>query len=164
MSDNEKINLLMVDDEEKFLDAITERLKLKFFDIETATNGKDAIALSEQSRFDVAVVDLQMPGIDGVELLKTLKKGHKFLEIIILSGHATIETAVECTKLGAYKILEKPAKFEVLVDTIKDAYESRLKKKFENDEKRMQEIQSLAFGQSALGILRELSKIDDDQK
>ena len=110
------------------------------------------------------MIDLQMPGIDGVQVLEILKKNHKFLEIIILSGHATVETAVECTKLGAFEILEKPCKFERLVESIKNAYESRLKKKFENDKIRIEKIQSLALGQSPLGLLRELSKMDDNEK
>lgn len=164
MTDIEKIHLLMVDDEEKFLNALTERLKLKFFDITPVTNGEDAIAVAQKAQFDVAVVDLQMPGIDGVELLKILKKSHRFLEIIILSGHATIDTAVDCTKLGAFKVLEKPCSFDKLVETITEAYESRMKKKFEKDIDRMKKIQSLAFGQSPLGILRELKKMDDNQK
>jgi DNA-binding NtrC family response regulator len=164
MTDIEKIHLLMVDDEEKFLHALTERLKLKFFEITPVTNGEDAIEVAKKAKFDVAVVDLQMPGIDGVELLKILKKSHRFLEVIILSGHATIDVAVECTKLGAFKVLEKPCSFDKLVETITEAYESRMKKKFEKDIDRMKQIQSLAFGQSPLGILRELKKMDDNQK
>ncbi len=164
MAGNEQIHLLMVDDEEKFLKAITDRLKLKFFNITSATNGADAIKMAEKGRFDVAVIDLQMPEIDGVQVLEILKKNHKFLEIIILSGHATIETAVQCTRMGAFKVLEKPCEFEKLVETIKEAYELRLKKKFEDDESRIKKIQSLALGQSPLGILRELSKMDDSQK
>jgi len=164
MTDIEKIHLLMVDDEEKFLNALTERLKLKFFEITPVTNGEDAIAVAQKAKFDVAVVDLQMPGIDGVELLKILKKSHRFLEVIILSGHATIDVAVDCTKLGAFKVLEKPCSFDKLVETITEAYKYRLKKKFEKDIERMEKIQSLAFGQSPLGILRELKKMDDNQK
>ncbi|MCA1787610.1 MAG: response regulator, partial [Desulfobacteraceae bacterium] len=90
-TDTEKIHLLLVDDEEKFLNALTDRLKLKFFDITPVTNGEDAIDVTKKAKFDVAVVDLQMPGIDGVQVLKALKKSHRFLEIIILSGHATID-------------------------------------------------------------------------
>ena len=164
MTETETITLLLVDDEEKFLNALTERLKLKYFDITPVTNGETAIEVAEKERFDVAVVDIQMPGIDGVQLLKTLKRNHRFLEVVIMSGYATIETAVECTKLGAYKVLEKDCGFDKLVETIKEAYESRLKKKFENDTKRMEKIESLAFGQSPLGILRELAKMDDNQK
>lgn len=164
MTDTEQIHLLMVDDEVKFLAALTDRLKLKLFDVTSATNGQDAIETAKKGRFDVAVVDLQMPGIDGVHLLETLKKNHQFLEVIILSGHATIDAAVQCTKLGAFKILEKPCQFDALVETIKEAYAVRLKKKFKDDQLRMEKIQSLAFGQSPLGILRELSKIDDGVK
>ena len=161
---NEKIHLLMVDDEVKFLETITQRLKLKFFDITPVTNGEDAIQAAKKGRFDVAVIDLQMPGIDGVQLLKILRENHAFLEVLVLSGHATVNSAVECTKLGAFKVLEKPCDFEVLVDGIREAYEHRLKKKFENDELRMQKIQAMALGQSPLGILRELSQMDDGQK
>lgn len=162
MQDNEKIHLLMVDDEVKFLETITKRLKLKFFEITSATNGADAIEAAKKGRFDVAVIDLQMPGIDGIKVLEILKKNHKFLEVIILSGHATIKTAVECTKLGAFKILEKPCEFDKLVEAIKDAYERRLKNKFEQDQLRIKRIEALALGQSPLGILKELAKMDKE--
>jgi len=162
MGSNKKIQLLMVDDEVKFLKAITERLKLKFFEITSATNGEEAISAAKNGQFDVAVIDLQMPGIDGVKVLEILKKNHKYLEVLVLSGHATIESAVACTKLGAYKILEKPCDFDKLVEAIKEAYEIRLKKKFEYDQQRIKKIEALAFGQSPLGILKELAQMDED--
>lgn len=164
MDNYNKIHLLMVDDEVKFLKTITERLKLKFFEITSATNGTDAIEAAKTGRFDVAVIDLQMPGIDGLQVLEILKKNHKYLEVLILSGHATIQTAVDCTKLGAFKILEKPCAFDKLVDAIKEAYEARLKKKFEHDQLRIKKIEALALGQSPLGILKELAKFDKDEK
>ncbi len=164
MENNPKIHLLMVDDEVKFLKTITDRLKLKFFEITSATNGMDAIAAAQKGQFDVAVIDLQMPGIDGVQVLEALKKTHKYLEVIILSGHATIESAVKCTRLGAFKILEKPCDFDTFVDAIKQAYETRLKKKFEHDQLMIEEIQKLALGQSPLGILRALAQMDKDEK
>jgi len=154
----------MVDDEVKFLKTITERLKLKFFNITSATNGADAIDAAKNGRFDVAVIDLQMPGIDGVQVLEALKKNHKYLEVIILSGHATIDAAVDCTKLGAFKILEKPCEFGKLVDAVKEAYERRLRKKFEHDQLRIKEIEALALGQSPLGILKGLARMDKDEK
>ncbi|MCK5348155.1 MAG: response regulator [Desulfobacula sp.] len=164
MDNYNKIHLLMVDDEVKFLKTITDRLKLKFFEITSATNGTDAIEAAKTGRFDVAVIDLQMPGIDGLQVLEILKKNHKYLEVLILSGHATIQTAVDCTKLGAFKILEKPCAFDKLVDAIKEAYEARLKKKFEHDQLRIKKIEALALGQSPLGILKELAKFDKDEK
>ena len=164
MSNENKIKLLMVDDEVKFLESISKRLALKDFDVIAASNGKEAIASAENDFFDVAVVDFQMPGMDGAQVLKALKERHKYLEIIMLTGHATVDSAVECTKLGAFKYLEKPYAFEKLVEVIKEAYEARLKKKFEHNKKRMDEIQKLSFGQSPLGILRALAHLDNEEK
>jgi DNA-binding NtrC family response regulator len=164
MSSQNKIKLLLVDDEIKFLKSIAERLALKNFDVITASNGEQAIASAEKGFFDVAVVDFQMPGMDGAQVLKALKDKHKYLEIIMLTGHATVDSAVECTKLGAFKYLEKPYAFEKLVETITEAYEARLKKKFEHNQKRIEEIQKLSISSSPLGLLRALAQLDDKEK
>ena len=119
MSLENKIKLLLVDDEEKFLESIAKRLELKNFEVTTATNGQEAIAAAEKGLFDVAVVDFQMPGMDGTQVLKKLKENHKYIEIIMLTGHATIDSAVEATKLGAFKYLEKPYAFENLVEVMR---------------------------------------------
>ena len=154
----------MVDDEIKFLESISKRLVLKNFDVTTASNGKEAIASAEKGLFDVAVVDFQMPGMDGTQVLKALKDKHKYLEIIMLTGHATVDSAVECTKLGAFKYLEKPYAFEKLVEAITEAYQARLKKKFEHNQKRIEEIQKLSISSSPLGLLRALARLDDEEK
>jgi DNA-binding NtrC family response regulator len=164
MGNENSIKLLMVDDEVKFLESISKRLVLKNFDVTTAVNGKEAIESAEKGFFDVAVVDFQMPGMDGTQVLRTLKEKHKYLEIIMLTGHATVDSAVECTKLGAFKYLEKPYDFENLVEAIQEAYEARLKKKFEHNQKRMEEIQKLSIGSSPLGLLRAMARLDDDEK
>jgi len=164
MSNENKIKLLMVDDEVKFLESISKRLVLKNFDVTTASNGKEAIASAEKGLFDVAVVDFQMPGMDGTQVLKALKDKHKYLEIIMLTGHATVDSAVECTKLGAFKYLEKPYAFEKLVEAITEAYQARLKKKFEHNQKRIEEIQKLSISSSPLGLLRALARLDDEEK
>lgn len=164
MNDQIKIKLLMVDDEEKFLESIARRLELKGMQVVAVTDGQRAVEAAEKEFFDVALVDFQMPGMDGAEVLKILKQRHKYLEIIMLTGHATVDSAVECTKLGAFKYLEKPYEFEKLIEVIKEAYEHRLKRKFENDQKRMEEIQKLSLGQSPLGLLRALSRLDDEEK
>lgn len=164
MSAENKIKLLLVDDEPKFLKSIAQRLELKNFHVTTASTGQEAIASAEKGLFDVAIVDFQMPGMDGAQVLKALKESHKYLEIIMLTGHATIDSAVECTKLGAFKYLEKPYAFEKLVEVLQEAYEARLKKKFEHDQKRMGEIQRLSLSTSPLGLLRALAKLDDEEK
>ncbi len=158
MSENEKINLLLVDDEVKFLQAITYRLKLKFFEITSATNGKEAIDAAGKGRFDVAVIDLQMPGIDGVQVLESLKKSHEYLEVIILTGHATIETALACVKLGAFTVLEKSCNIDILVQAIKDASETGLIKKSNRNEIRMEKIQALPLDQPSMGKLKKLAR------
>ena len=164
MGSQSKIKLLLVDDEIKFLQSIAQRLELKNIDVIAVSNGEEAIAVAEKDLFDVAVVDFQMPGMDGAQVLKALKERHKYLEIIMLTGHATVDSAVECTKLGAFKYLEKPYAFEKLVETIKEAYEARLKKKFEHNKKRMEAIQKLSIGSSPLGLLRALARLDDEEK
>jgi len=158
------IKILMVDDEEKFLQAVSERLSIKGFDVKTATNGDDAIAAAKKGGYDVAIVDLQMPGTDGTQVLKVLKENHRYIEIIMLTGHATVDAAVECTRLGAFKFLEKPYDFDRLVDALKDAYQARIEKKFESNRKRMEMIQRLSMHQSPLGLLREMAQLDDARK
>ena len=165
MSDeNRKIKLLIVDDDEKFLGTISERLGMRDFDVATATEGKQAIKTAKKGKFDVAILDMRMPGMDGTELLRILKKKHKFLEVIIVTGHATIDSAVECGKLGAFGYLEKPYDFDKLLEVLQTAYQARLRKKFEHDKKRMEEIDFLAMGSSPMGILTSLKRIDDDEK
>ena len=82
----------------------------------------------------------------------------------MLTGHATIDSAVESTKLGAYKYLEKPYEFDQLVEVIKEAYEARLKNKFEHNRKRIEEIQRLSISSSHLGLLRALARLDEEEK
>jgi len=164
MKNERKIKLLLVDDEAKFLQSISKRLEMKNFDVTAASNGKEAIESAENGFFDVAVVDFQMPGMDGAQVLKILKEKHRYLEIIMLTGHATVESAVECTKLGAYKYLEKPYDFEKLVEIITDAFQVRIRKKFENNQKRMEKIQKLSLSASPLELLRELARMDSDEK
>ena len=164
MNDQNNIKLLLVDDEEKFLFSIAKRLDLKGFDVTTATNGQQAISEAENNLFDVAILDLQMPEMDGTKLLELLKARHKYLEIIMLTGYGSVDSAVECTKLGAISYLEKPFDFDKLIGTIRDAYKERLKKKFEHNVKRMEEIQRLSLRESPIGLLKALARMDNEEK
>lgn len=159
-----KIHLLIVDDEEKFLESIAKRLRLKDFDVATATNGKDALKATKKGKFDVAILDLKMPDMDGAEVLKALKKKHKYLEAVMLTGHASIDSAVECTKLGAFEYLEKPYDFDKLVEVLQRAYKARLLKKFKHDKEKREQLEMLAMGSSPMAILRSLVQVDDDEK
>jgi DNA-binding NtrC family response regulator len=95
---------------------------------------------------------------------KFSKQNHKFIEIIMLTGHATVDSAVACTRLGAFKYLEKPYDFDKLVEALMEAYQARMKKKFESNQKRMDAIQKLSMHQSPLGLLKALARLDDDEK
>ncbi len=158
------IKLLIVDDEIKFLDSIAKRLEMRNFDVTKAINGADALEIARSQKFDLALLDLKMPGIDGQQVLEILKKEHKFLEVIILTGHGSLDSAVECTRLGAFDYLPKPYELEKLLEKLQKAYEARLQKKFEADQERMEKISELTKGSSALEILRELRKLDDEEK
>ena len=159
-----KIKLLIIDDEVKFLDSIAKRLELRDFDVTKAVNGLEAIEAARAGRFDLALLDLKMPGMDGQQVLEILKKEHKYIEVIILTGHGSVNSAVECTKMGAFSYLPKPDEFDSLLDTLKEAYEARLKKKFELDQERMDKLSQLATGSSPLGILRAMQELDDEEK
>ncbi len=159
-----KIKLLIADDEVKFLDSIAQRLELRGFDVTKCTNGDDAVKAAEEKKFDLALLDLKMPGLNGKEVLEILKSEHKFLEVIILTGHGSLDSAVECTKLGAFGYLPKPYELEKLLEVLKEAYETRLKRKFEADQARLEKIMGIATGLSPLEIMREMRKFDDDEK
>jgi DNA-binding NtrC family response regulator len=164
MTNEKPIKLLLVDDEVDFLESLSGRLSLRDFDVTAATDGKEAIKAAKKGHFDVAILDLRMPGMDGTEVLKTLKNKHKWLEVIMLTGHGSVDSAVEAGKLGAFTYLEKPYDFDKLVATLKDAYTARLKKKFEHDKKRMEDIEFLSMGASPMSILTSLRRLDDEEK
>ncbi len=159
-----KIKLLIVDDEVNFLNSIAQRLELRDFEVTKAINGDEALSAVKKNKFDIALLDLKMPGMDGKQVLENLKREHKYIEVIILTGHGSLESAVECTKLGAYGYLPKPYELDKLLEVLKDAYSARMKKKFEEDSDRMEQLLKIATGNSPLGILREMKKLDNEEK
>ena len=164
MKPSERIKLLIVDDETEFLEALGERLEMRDFDVRPVTSGQAALDLCRHEKFDLALVDLKMPGMDGKELLTHLKAEHKHLEVIILTGHGSLGSAVECAKLGAFSYLPKPYQLEELLTVLSEAYSERMRKKFASDEERIQELLRLAQGESPLAILRRMRQLDDQNK
>lgn len=158
------IKLLIVDDEVKFLESIAKRLELRGLEVTTATSGMDAVKIAQSRKFDLALLDLKMPGMDGKQVLEILKREHKFIEVVILTGHGSVDSAVECTKLGAFSYLPKPYELDDLIEVLRQAYEARLKKKFQSDVDRMDKLASLAAGSSPLGILRAMRELDDEER
>jgi len=121
------INVLVVDDEEPFRRLLKKELTRKGYAVEVAPDGSEALRLLHDKSFDVILLDVVMPGIDGISLMKKLKEDSGTPAIIVLTGKATVETAVEAMKNGAYDYLTKPYKLDELVIVIDRAYEySRL--------------------------------------
>ena len=100
--------------------------------------------------------------MNGAEVLKILKDEHPYIEVIILTGHGSIDSAVECTKLGAFDYLPKPYELDELINKLKEAYEARMMRIFEGDEHRMERIRQICLGNSALGILRALHDLENE--
>jgi len=126
MSSGEEIKVLLVDDEPHFVKLLAERLVGRGFNVETAGGGSEAIERAKEEPYDAIVLDLFMPEMDGLETLKQLKEINPDLQIILLTGHGTIDKGVEAMKLGAMDFVEKPADFKELLEKIKKAKDKRM--------------------------------------
>lgn len=113
--------ILLVDDEKEFLEVMSDRMTARGMDVSTAESAQEALQKVETGGYDAIVLDLQMPGVDGIETLKALKRNRPELQVILLSGHATLEKGVEAMKLGAMDFLEKPADLNELTEKIRKA-------------------------------------------
>ncbi len=118
-----KISVLLVDDEKDFVESLAERLQIRDFKVTTAFSGDEAIKLVEENDFDVIVLDVKMPGKDGVETLKEIKNIEQLSQVIMLTGHATVKTAIEGMKNGAFDYLMKPTDTDELIEMINNAYQ-----------------------------------------
>ena len=130
--------MLLVDDEDDFRTTLANRLKLRKIDVTDAGSGNEAIELVRQKSFDVAVIDVKMPGIDGIETLKQIKQIQPAMEIVMLTGHASIESGIEAMKLGAYNYIMKPCDIDELLIKTGDAYQHKLLKEKEKIKGQMQ--------------------------
>ena len=122
--------------------------------------GEKAIEAARKNPIDVALVDLKMPGINGEETLKALKAEHKWMEVVILTGHGTIDSAVECTKSGAYSYLQKPCSMDELLESLINAYKNKVMNKKKIEDKKMSELLKISLYNSPREILRRLKEID----
>lgn len=120
------MKVLLVDDEEEFVKALAERLKMRDLRSDTVLDGEEALSFVEDQEPDVMVLDLKMPGIDGMEVLRQVRKAYPNLQVIILTGHGTEKHEEEAKRLGAFDYLEKPVNLDVLVKKMKAAYRRKL--------------------------------------
>ena len=136
-----KIKLLLVDDEVPFVETMTKRLKKREFDVDTAHSGLDALKLLESNdKIEAVVLDVKMPGMDGIETLREIKKIYPLTEVVMLTGHATVESAIEGMRFGAFDYLMKPCDIEQLVSKVTQAAEKKQKHEDKIVEARIREI------------------------
>ncbi len=132
--------ILLVDDEKVFVDNMTRLLNNRGYRVTGVNSGGEAIESLQNEQFDVLVLDLKMPGMDGITTLKEVKKLGLFTETLILTGHGSIDSAMEAIKLGAYDYLTKPCEIEELVTKIEGAWERKDGAEKKNMEEKIQKI------------------------
>ncbi len=162
MSKEEKNNIkvLLIDDEQTLVEFLAKRLLREGFTVKATFSGEEAIEAAAEENFDVAIVDLKMPGMDGVETQKRLKDMQPFLQCIVLTGHGSFDTALESGYYKAFKYLLKPVDYETLIKTIKEAYEYKLKLQREKFEEEMKNLYSSGLGpQGIKKAIKKLKKI-----
>ncbi len=118
-------SILIVDDEPTIVQSLTGLLTDDGFEVISASNGYEALKLIESESPDLVLLDIWMPGMDGIETLKEIKRNNTFIQVIIITGHGTVETAVKATKLGAFDLIEKPLSFDKVIVSINNALNFR---------------------------------------
>jgi len=118
----EKFKVLLVDDEEDFVNSLSERLEMRDLESNVALNGKQALDSMKADEPGVMVLDLKMPGMDGMEVLRKVREAYPNVQVIILTGHGTDKDEEEAKRLGAYAYLQKPVEMDRLVDTLRKAH------------------------------------------
>lgn len=120
-----QFNVLIVDDEDEFRDLTIKRLNKKGLSVEGAESGQKALEIIKTGRIDVVVLDVKMPGMDGIETLRHIRTVRPLVEVLLLTGHASVESGIEGMKLGAFDYLMKPIELEPLLEKLSDAYEKK---------------------------------------
>jgi DNA-binding NtrC family response regulator len=134
-------NVLLVDDEVPFVETMTKRLNKRDLQVSTAFSGAEALEkLGKERDVEVVILDVKMPGMDGIETLRAIKRTHPLVEVVMLTGHATVETAIEGIKLGAYDYLMKPCDMEILISKVGGAASRKRQQENKIVEARIKEI------------------------
>ncbi len=150
-----EMKVLLVDDEVDFVKTLAQRLKLRDLKADTVHDGEHAVSFVEKEEPDVMVLDLRMPGMDGMDVLRQIKKAYPSTQVIILTAHGTDKDKEEAEKLGVFAFLKKPVEIETLVDHIKEAYKKKLEKA----------MSAVAFAEEGeFDTAREMMKEEENEK
>ena len=118
--------VLLVDDEKDFIDTLSERMETRGMNVSSTVSPKEALDMVDKESFDAVVLDLKMPEMDGLEVLKKIKEKNPDIQVILLTGHATVQKGIEAMKLGAMDLIEKPVDLSTLTDKIKKAQAQKM--------------------------------------
>ncbi len=140
----DSFSVLLVDDEEEFLATVLKRFKKRKMNAVGAKNGEDALKILAGNPVDVVVLDVKMPGMDGIQTLREIKRSFPLIEVVMLTGHASMEVAIEGMEIGAFDYLMKPVDIDELLYKLQDAYK---KKSIQEDK---------------IKLIRELDKEEDE--
>ena len=134
------INVLVVDDEKDFVEMFSLRLKEVGENVRGVNSGRECLETLAKTDTDVVILDIKMPGMDGIETLREIKKHYPLVEVILLTGHGAVDTAVEGMKIGAFDYINKPADFDDLLIKLEEA-----RKRKAEQEERIRKAQARAF-------------------
>jgi DNA-binding NtrC family response regulator len=121
----DEFNVLLVDDEAEFVETLVKRLRKRKVNTAAVGSGEEALETLKEMPIDVVVLDVKMPGMDGIETLRKIKKINPLIEVIMLTGHANMEVAIEGMELGAFDYLMKPMDIDELLYKLQDAYKKK---------------------------------------
>jgi DNA-binding NtrC family response regulator len=124
-----------------------------------AENGQEALDCAKRGRFDLALIDLKMPGADGKQVLELLRKTNDFIEVVIMTGHGSADAAAECIRLGAFNYIPKPYELEKIVETLRQAYAARLRKEHHNKTELMQRLDELESLSNPIEAVKAMSEL-----
>ncbi len=122
----EKYRVLIIDDEEDFVETIVKRLRDRGLDAEGALSGPEGLQILENKDFDVIILDVKMPKMSGIETLREIKKKKPLVEVIMLTGHGSVESGIQGLQLGAFNYVMKPVPLDELLKQMNQAYERKL--------------------------------------
>jgi DNA-binding NtrC family response regulator len=160
MNEQLGVRVLLIDDEETLLEYLSKRLLKQGFTVKATFSGEQAVEASKDQNYDVAVVDLKMGGIDGVETQRQLKAIQPFLQCIVLTGHGSVESALESGQQEAFRYLLKPVDYDNLVAVIKEAYEKKVDIQKKQFQAKVEEIYASGLGKHGIRkAISELQKI-----
>ncbi len=120
------LRVLLVDDEVEFLEPMAARLRRRGIDCATAQSGQEALEVLGRGQFDCAVVDVKMPAMDGLDLLRRMRRDHPGVPVILLTGHASVELGVQGLELGAFEYLMKPVDLDELLDSVRRSAQKKI--------------------------------------